>query len=314
MHKLAGLLHGLTRRGSFVRDLRTFFRYLPVSPESRAWGAYVLDAGFALIPPGMTYPPCRHPADHDFTWELGRVLHAHQFIYITRGRGRFESGVGGGHEIQAGDLFVVHPEVWHRYRPHPETGWDEYWIEIDGDYIRRLMKHEAFRQETPVHHLGAQPALLQLYTDALDLLRRQPAEFQFLLGALAVQIMAQTLSARQRQSIEGRPVDDIIKEAKRLLIRPQGRAMPLEAFAAQFNMSYSAFRRLFKARTGYAPRQFAVEVGLERAKDLLRRSAQPIHAIAEECGFQSPFYFSRFIKQRTGLSPTEFRKAPFEGI
>ena len=35
-----------------MKDKRTFFRYVPISGESRNWGAYVLDAGFTLVPPG----------------------------------------------------------------------------------------------------------------------------------------------------------------------------------------------------------------------------------------------------------------------
>jgi AraC-like DNA-binding protein/mannose-6-phosphate isomerase-like protein (cupin superfamily) len=291
-----------------MKDVRTYFRYLPVSPESRAWGAYVLDAGFALIPPGLPYPPCQHPADHHFTWELGRTLHSHQFLYIVRGAGEFESLRSGAREIQAGDLFIVYPEVWHRYRPNSETGWDEYWVEFDGEYVRQLMRHAAFSPEHPVLNIGIQPTLLQLFVEAVETMRRQPAEYQYLLGALAVQTIAHTLSALKQKSYEGRPVDQIIREAKQLLTRQNGHPAPLESLAAELKMSYSAFRRLFREQTGFSPRQFALEVTLRRAKDLLLHSQMPVHLIADELGFESVPYFSRFLKKKTGSSPSELRK------
>ena len=291
-----------------MKDARTYFRYLPVSPENRTWGAYVLDTGFALIPPGSPYPPCQHPVDHHFTWELGRTLHAHQFLYIVRGGGRFESSRSGTQEIQAGDLFIVYPEVWHRYCPDPDTGWDEYWIEFDGDYMRRLMRHAAFKPDHPVHRLGVQQPLLQLFVEAVEIMRRQPAEYQYLLGALAVQTVAHTLSALKQASYAGRPVDQIIRDAKQWLSRQSGRPIPLESFAAELKMSYSAFRRLFKEQTGFSPHQFALEVNLRRAKDLLLHTQMPVHLIAEELGFDSVPYFSRFLKKKTGASPSELRK------
>ena len=103
------------------RDKRSWFRYQPVGPEARAWGIHVLDAGYTLVPPGSPYPPYRHPDDHHFTWEAGRVLDAYTFVHLTRGGGAFESGPSGPRRVQAGDLFIVFPGVWHRYRPDPWT-------------------------------------------------------------------------------------------------------------------------------------------------------------------------------------------------
>jgi AraC-like DNA-binding protein len=235
-------------------------------------------------------------------------LHSYQFLYITRGKGVFESSHCASQPIKAGDLFIVFPEVWHRYRPNEETGWDEYWVEFDGDYVRRLMLHTVFKPEEPVLSIGMQQPLLQLFMEAVDTIRCQPAEYQYLLGALAAQIIARTLSATKQQSYEGRPVDQVIREAKQLLSRVNTTTVPLEQFADQLHMSYSAFRRLFKTQTGFSPRQFALEVCLRRAKDLLQHSNKPVHAIAEELGFESTPYLSRFLKKKTGFSPSELRK------
>ena len=290
-----------------MNSARTFFRYLPVMEESRIWGAYVMDAGFAFIPPGSPYPPCQHPVDHHFTWENGRILHSYQFIYITRGTGHLETRSAGLLEVKSGDLFILFPEVWHRYHPSTESGWDEYWIEFDGDYVRRLLKHPCFSAKDPVLHLGMSQSLMQLYLEAMETLRCQPPEYHLLLGALSIKFIAQTLSAIKQKQFENRSEEQVIHVAKQLLANQGGKAIPIEHFAAQFNMSYSAFRRLFKAQTGYSPRQYSLEISLNRAKELLQHSTMPINRIAEELGFESVHYFSRLIKHKTGLSPRELR-------
>jgi hypothetical protein len=89
--------------------------------------------------------------DHIFSWEGGRTLDSFTLVYITRGGGIFESRSGGKHPINEGDLFIVHPGEWHRYKPAPATGWDEYWVEFDGEQARRIMRNEEFSIEKPVH-------------------------------------------------------------------------------------------------------------------------------------------------------------------
>ena len=285
-----------------------FYRYLPISPEAAQWGAYVTTAGYEAVAPHAPYPPHTHPTGHHFTWEKGRVLTAFQFIYIERGRGEFESAASGRLLVEAGDLVVLFPNVWHRYRPDPETGWDEHWMEFDGDYIRTLMRRKEFDPGCPVLQLGTFPELLQAYRAACDLLRREPAGYQFQLGALAVQVLALTLSAIKQKSWSGKPADELIREAKNALARPGNQHLRLEEMARKHNMSCTNFRRLFKAQTGFAPHQFAMQITVGRARDLLDNTTLPVSRIAQTLGFNSIFYFSRFFKKQTGLAPGDYRR------
>jgi AraC-like DNA-binding protein len=290
-----------------MKKALTSYRYIPISDLGRKWGCYVLDGGYTLVPAGSAYPICKHPDDYHFTWEQGRTLHSFAMIYITRGQGRFESKITGELSVKSGDLFVLHPEIWHRYQPDPETGWDEYWIEFDGDYARQLMRHEAFSKEHPVLHPGYAQPLVKLFMEVVETLRQEPAEYELLLGALAGQIIAQTLSALKRASYAGQPVEEVIRQAKELLSHQAGKHHRLEEFADQLNLSYTSFRRLFKAQTGFSPRQFAIQVGVNRAKELLARNDTPVTQIAAELGFEAADYFSKHFRQKTGMSPTEYR-------
>ena len=98
-----------------------------------------------------------------------------------------------------------------------------------------------------------------------------------------------------------------IKEAQEQLARPDGQPMRLDRFAVQFGMSYASFRRLFKQQTGYSPRQYALIASVRRAEHLLQTD-KSLRLIAKELGFSSVSYFSRFIKKKTGINPTELRQ------
>ena len=82
----------------------------------------------------------------------------------------------------------------------------------------------------------------------------------------------------------------------------------LEAMAALTGYSVSRFCALYSARFQKSPKAELLEIRLAMAKDRLRYSDLSVSAVAAECGFQSLYYFSKYFRQQTGLSPTAFRE------
>lgn len=74
------------------------------------------------------------------------------------------------------------------------------------------------------------------------------------------------------------------------------------------SLSSSRLSHLFHEQMGQAPMQYVEARRLDLARELLMMTAKPIAQIAEECGFSSPFYFSRVFKARTGLAPRAARQ------
>lgn len=67
--------------------------------------------------------------------------------------------------------------------------------------------------------------------------------------------------------------------------------------------------RVCKAETGKTAASLLTERQLHSARSLLTYSDAPIQDIASRLGFGSPAYFTRFISQHTGLTPSRLRKA-----
>ena len=76
--------------------------------------------------------------------------------------------------------------------------------------------------------------------------------------------------------------------------------------AKQCNISEVYLRKLFNRHLKTTPGQYLAEIRLQKAKQLLAEGALKISSVAEECGFSNPYHFSRFFKQYTGMSPTEY--------
>lgn len=73
-------------------------------------------------------------------------------------------------------------------------------------------------------------------------------------------------------------------------------------------MSHSQAHRKLSALTGYSATYFIRYVRLTRAKELLQHPHLSITAIAFDCGFNDPAYFSRVFKQTFGMTPNEWRE------
>ncbi len=140
------------------------FRYVPTRQRDVDWGLYVTGAGYMSCPAEYaSYPVTPHPTAYDFPWSTGRKLPEYQAVYITRGRGEFESTPTGPVEIGEGTVFLFFPDVWHRCRPSTETGWDEYWVSFAGDAMDRLVQEGFFSAEHAVHAPCVGPAILTPY-------------------------------------------------------------------------------------------------------------------------------------------------------
>ena len=76
-----------------------------------------------------------------------------------------------------------------------------------------------------------------------------------------------------------------------------------------FYISESQLRRNILKDTGLTPNEYIANQRLERARHLLLYDKQKaIKEVADECGFASPYYFSRCFTQKMHLSPREYRR------
>ena len=82
----------------------------------------------------------------------------------------------------------------------------------------------------------------------------------------------------------------------------------LEQLAFISNMSVTNFRREWKKMYSDTPMQHRDAIRLYYAKEYLNSGYYTVSEIAEKCGFDDVSYFVRFFKQKTGLTPGEFKK------
>ncbi len=66
-------------------------------------------------------------------------------------------------------------------------------------------------------------------------------------------------------------------------------------------------RKLFMKQYKTTPKQLILDIRIQTAKQMLVGTPLSVIAIAEKCGFSNPYHFCRIFKQRTELTPTQYR-------
>jgi len=291
-----------------ISKAESFFKYFLCSPMYRQWGFCVVSSGYSKIPSKHPYPPVVHPEHHNFNWEQGRILNSYTFVYISRGKGVFESTVTGAIPISEGNVFIVFPNVWHRYRPDPNTGWDEYWIEFTGNAADNFIHNCVLDSSTALLSIRNNAKLTNIFLDIIEISQQQPHRFEYMLSSLAFSLLTLLITEKDTQNDEDLEKAEIIRKARQILLADLEIPVDLKQLSSELGMSYSLFRKTFKNITGFSPYQYRLNFRLHRAAQLLKSKDLQVSQIAEKMGFSSIYHFSELFKKKNGVTPLEYRK------
>ena len=292
--------------------MKDYFVYLPKQPASSIWGCVATAAGYTNVPPGKPYPPHQHPLDHYFNWDEGRVLQSFQIILISAGAGAFECAAQpGSQRVEPGTVMILFPGIWHRYRPDPETGWIEHWIECHGPVFDEAARTGLINPRQSLLTAGAACDLSDCFERCHSLARLDAMANQDLLSTLGLHLLALLGHLRRGERGFTKAIDDVVQRAHTLIALRCQEPLNLTALATELGVGYSSFRHNFMARVGVSPREHYLNTRTQKAQDLLINTAKSIKEIAEILGFDSASHFSKQFKKRTGISPIRWREDYF---
>lgn len=286
-----------------------YYRYLPLSEQDEEWGLSVLNAGCTSIKPNQLYPYKDHPAHHYFSWENGRILNEYQLVYITCGEGIFESSSMEKATVKEGSVILLFPGEWHRYKPNKDTGWDEYWVGFKGQIADNIFQGSFFSRKEAVLFIGFKEGIVASLTEIMEQTKREEPGYQPLISGAVLYMLGKIHTIHKQQKIQQADnVHIIINKAIVLLRSRMDEQIAMQGIAAELQVSYAWFRKMFKLYTGMAPQQYLIQLKIEKAKMLLNDLNKSVKEIAYELNFEYPLNFSKLFKEKVGLSPEQYRK------
>jgi AraC-like DNA-binding protein len=286
--------------------MNNFFKYVTPNQDDRKWGLYLNVAGFTRVEPHEEYPSPKHPSGYYFKWQNGRILNEYAFVYISEGKGLFETTTGTS-SLSPGNLIIVQPDIWHRYKPDEKKGWTELYIGFSGTIAKQLMSHPLIKRSVNVD-CGLQENLLDCFHRIFDLVKEEKPGFQMVASGLVMSFIGRVISALKFKDFAGTLSETIVEHAKFHIRQNLENKMNFEEYSLEHNVSYSNFRKIFKKYTGFSPCQYQINLRILKARESLLTSDKSIKQVAMDLGFESESYFTRCFKAKTGILPSELGK------
>lgn len=231
--------------------------------------------------------------------ELGSQTHFHQyweFVYYLDGYGTVASG---------NDEYVFHPNFFIAHppnTPHSETMDGKFSnIYILADIGDALPFHTFDYKDRDMHEME------NIFIQLRFHFTRKKSNWKEIDHALLA-LMIQLLLSRPCTDT----TDECVDTAVAIIVKGiSDKKFNIKEVYDSIPMSKMYFSSLFKRITGFTPLQYLVEKRMENAKNLLMQSDNAQHTvgeIADLCGYDDIYYFSRVFKKTVGLSPTEWRR------
>lgn len=100
----------------------------------------------------------------------------------------------------------------------------------------------------------------------------------------------------------------VVGQVKQYINTHLGEEINRTAIASHVFLNPDYLARLFKKETGQSIGAYLQERRLHEAKKLLVQSSIPVNEIAQQVGYDNFSYFSHVFREKTGMSPNEYRK------
>ena len=123
---------------------------------------------------------------------------------------------------------------------------------------------------------------------------------------------SQTVSIPERPP-RGSAAEERVEVFLRYIAQHYSSEVTLDALAASASVSKSECLRCFKTVLRSTPYRYLTEYRLAKAAERLRQTDEPISVIAAEVGFDHLSHFGKRFREKTGMSPREYRKRQTEG-
>jgi len=227
------------------------------------------------------------------------------FSLILHGRGRF---LRSGREwtVEAPCVITQWPGEYLEYGPddHEQT-WDELYFVYHRSSFAKFKAARLLDPALPVWPIR-DPTSLEPHIAEFAALSQhpQPALVADRVDRLAERIVLETWSPPPGQTTARTPIHAAEESLRARLADP----LDIDALACAQSLSASTFRRRWMEAIGTPPARYLQNLRIAEARRALVESTIPIREIANACGFEDEFYFSRCFRRATGIPPREYRK------
>lgn len=240
-------------------------------------------------------------------------------LHIVReGKGILEIGEKK-HYLQKGDAFLIPPETEAWYEADAQEPWSYIWMGFTGLKADECVAGAGFSLKNPVHTLGCVEKLSGYVDQMLEAHQLSYADELKRNGLLMMAFSDMIEDFYNNHSTRATqthlyPGSVYVKHAMEYITDHYNKKLKISELADYIGVNRSYLTSSFKRTIGCSPQEFLVNLRVEKAKSLLRKTDLSINAVANAVGYQDQLAFSKVFKQHCGVSPRAYKEAKSELI
>ena len=239
--------------------------------------------------------------------------------------------------LSAGDIHIMRPFTWHKREALTDIKY--YGVHFDflrlesfdsfsvyDEYVVPIVKHEKLVRKNaelgerivyepegislPMKVKVTDPAKYICLMDSLMEHFRSKNEASGLLTKSDILILlAYLLKEDPNVNVTEKYKNNSVAQFTQVLTNDYSEKIYLGDLSSELGVSSSQMRKLFRKVNKTSPREYLIEKRIEKAKRLLEEKTLSITEIGAEVGYDNVNYFSRIFKNKTGLSPSQYRNS-----
>ncbi|OGV36068.1 MAG: hypothetical protein A2X48_17550 [Lentisphaerae bacterium GWF2_49_21] len=225
-----------------------------------------------------------------------RTFEQSLLLYCLDGRGSFRLGETT-YAIGNGDIFYTPAHFNHGYECDPLVGWNLKWLHFSGSYAENLLRIAGFSAVSPVRNIGQNDSVSRGFDRMRSILKSKQMDYSIDATRAFIDVLVELIKVSEPKDMSRNLLEAVTLESQNL-----------ESAARKAGYSKFHFCRLFKKVTGVTPWTYAVNLKLDKAKELLMNSDVSVKEVALSVGINDPNYFTRIFAKYAGMSPVKYRK------
>ena len=193
-----------------------------------------------------------------------------------------------------------------------QNGNSFYLLLIETNFLREILCDTNYIQNTSVKNFPITQKLLHLIQMFREEFERTTFEHEAVLQSIAHLLctelvrQATNISQSNTSGTFSKKHAEVLAAAEYILIHC-AEPLSIEKLSQQFHMSKYYFSHIFKQEIGESPYSYLTRARIAQAKRMLVYETTSVMEISQRCGFSTPNHFSDLFRQKTGMSPNEYR-------
>ena len=286
------------------------------------------------IIPDVTDELTFHCGETDYNRMLGQRVPWHwhpslEINYVVEGEADYETSAKQYH-LKKGEAIFVNSNVLHRTvsprAPHAHLEYSLkfepaflsgiYGNPLEQKYVMPILQSTALDCWLIRPEDAAGIRMIGHFLKIVELCKEDAFGYEFEvrheLARLWLQLLEVTREERSTGTVSGSQDAARIKPMLNYIRDHYGEKISLDDIAAAGSISRREATRCFGRSIRQSPGEYLKMYRIRMAMRRLLLTDDSIAMISDECGFQSPAYFSKVFAQETGMTPLQYRKTHSE--